>query len=234
MATIELSQKDVQGHTVYYRAGSSDERVINEVIVSRTYRRPTLNFDVEAGETWLDLGANIGTFAVYCQIRKATATCYEPDPDCFSILEKNVPIFELWNTAVTNLQASTIPFWKGRAPTDHYRGTAFPTKGLPSVGNLQNRYGDFLQSQSFDGVKMDIEGSEAGLLDDALFPKCEKFVMEYHLSRDPSTANLERRLQFLHSRFKTVKYPPEFDRFIAQGGEAKSFFDRLVFCKGAK
>jgi hypothetical protein len=85
------------GITAYYRPGASDERVLREVITKATYRRSSIGFDVRQGETWLDLGANIGAFALYCKLNHATAVCYEPDPDCFALLTLNVPEFERHN-----------------------------------------------------------------------------------------------------------------------------------------
>lgn len=82
------------GITAHYRPHTSDERVLREVITKAAYRRTTLGFDVRPGEVWLDLGANIGAFALYCKTKRATAVCYEPDPDCFELLSLNVPEFE--------------------------------------------------------------------------------------------------------------------------------------------
>ena len=216
-----------------YRPGTSDERVLQEVTIGAIYRRSKpFHFDVEPGEHWLDLGANIGAFALYCKLRGATAECYEPDPECFEILRANVPDFECYNAVVTVSREPSMPFWKGKSETDFYRGTCYPTKGLPRHpnGEVINYSGEFLKAKTYDGVKMDIEGSEGPLLDAGYFPTCKKFCMEYHLSRDPSMENLRRRLDFLKSRFRLVHYPPEFERLMAQGGNAKTFFDRMVYC----
>lgn len=101
-------------------------------------------------------------------------------------------------------------------------------------------YAGCLTYQQFDGVKMDIEGSEGELIDQWLLPKCNKLVMEYHSSRDKSIENLRRRLEVLRGRFEVVSYPPEYDRIIAAGGNTSyegnqlTYFDRMVFCMGAK
>src|SRR5207344_2312360 len=88
----------------WYRPGTSDENALIEVINKKAYRRGSVKFDVERGERWLDLGANIGAFALYARSKGATVECYEPMPDCFAILKKNVPKARLHNSAVTNLQ----------------------------------------------------------------------------------------------------------------------------------
>jgi FkbM family methyltransferase len=224
---------------VQYREGTSDERVIEEVLFRRAYRRITVGFDVEQGERWLDLGANIGAFALYCKWHSATAVCFEPDPGCFKLLLNNVQPFlgfTAVQAAVTHLEYETIPFWGARDENDHHRYTAFPKKTSPRhpAGELPNWWaGDRMLQQNyrFDGIKMDIEGSEHGILDNDLLPKCNKLAMEYHIWLDKSMANLRRRLNYLKDRFKHVKYPPEFDRMMDSGEEfCTSYYDRTIFC----
>ena len=113
-----------------------------------------------------------------------------------------------------------------------YSTTSIPSGTLPTHGHclLRNLDAACLVGRSFDGVKMDIEGSEGGLLDGELLPECRKLVLEYHLSRDPSIEHLKRRLDVLHRRFRTVRYPAELDRLIAAGGVAKTFYDRFIHC----
>lgn len=225
-----------------YRPDTSDLFVLKEVITNRIYRRKKIGFDVEKGERWLDLGANIGAFALYCKIRGARAVCYEPDPACFKILQQNVPEFPMWQKAVTAHRATTIPFWKGRLQSNHSKATSIPSANLPRHpnGTLPNIYAGSLIHLHFDGIKMDIEGSEGELIDQWLLPRCNKLVMEYHSSRDKSVENLRRRIETLRSRFEVVSYPPEYDRIIAVGinesyeGNQLTYFDRMIFCKGAK
>lgn len=229
----ELEVRDLgKGIQAYYRPRTSDINVLDEVITKAIYRRAGIGFDVLPGERWLDLGAHIGAFALYCRLKGATAECYEPDRENFEILRINAPDFMKYKLAITAQHEKHIPFWIGRGWGDHSRGTAYPTSGLRKHpdGEIKNAYGDFLTALSFDGVKMDIEGSEAGLLDNGFIPDCTKLCMEYHTSRDPSMENLKRRLDFLRSRFRVVQYPPEYDRIIAQGGSIKTFFDRMVYC----
>jgi len=223
----------------YFRAGTSDSFVLEEVIQNRIYRRKKIDFDVNPKERWLDLGANIGAFALYCRLRGATTVCYEPDPDCFEILKLNAPDSILHKLAVTSREESSIPFWKGKITNNFSKNTSIPSPNLPKhpSGSLQNIHGSFLVDQEFDGVKMDIEGSEGELIDQWLLPKCQKLCMEYHSSRDKSIENLRRRIEILKSKFKIVSYPPEYDRIISEGGNSSyegsqlTYFDRMIFAK---
>lgn len=219
-----------------YRPGSSDERVLREVLQTSPYRRKRIGFDVEKGEHWLDLGANIGAFAVYCRMRGATADCYEPDEGCFEVLQENTrsPGFSCHRFAVSCSEEVELPFWVSKSAIDHHRGTTYPMKAVPRAGTVPNLHIRYIVNDTgarYSGIKMDIEGTEGEILDAGLIPDCNKLVLEYHLWRDASMANLRRRLEFLRSRFRTVTYPPEYDRMLASGySENTSYYDRLVFC----
>lgn len=224
---------------LHYREGTSDERVIKEVLDTKCYRRKQDGFDVKPGERWLDLGANIGAFAAYALCLGARhVECWEPDPDCFELLKKSMVegkrkgLVTLYRSAITNVKTKTVKFYKGISPTDHYRATIIPTRQPHPSGELRNTYAPLMmfpgdEQRMWDGVKMDIEGSEFGLIEDGWIPKCDKLVLEYHLSRDKDMANFRRRRDILKKHFDIVyhipslnqqypndRYPGQFDRFI--------------------
>ena len=215
----------------WHRPGTTDQNALKEVLVKRAYRQPTVGFDVEAGEHWADLGANIGAFALYCQSKGATAECYEPLPSNFALLRKNVPQFACHPTAISNLQAPEVAFWTSRRERDHYRGTLLERGiGYPQV-TVKNTHATALLDRKFDGIKMDIEGSEFGLIDEWLLPKANKLVLEYHTSRDNNLENLARRIGILKQHYQHVHYCPELARLVERGtGTGKTFYDRIVFC----
>lgn len=235
----EILTKDIEGIQAHYRPGlnerSSDEDALDEVLVKKVYRRSRSKFDVFPKERWLDLGANIGSFALYCKQRGAEAYCYEPDPECFRILKMNASGFVCHNVAVTSFKESNLRFYTSPNPDNFYRGTVVPVDRYESTPPVHNLWAGHLICQKFDGIKMDIEGSEGPLIDDWLIPRCEKLVMEYHTSRDSSVANLERRLQILKAHFHNVHYPKAYTDAIVSGAEHyKPRFDQLIFCWGAK
>jgi len=219
---------------IYYRHGTTDLNVLKEVLEKKAYTRPRLGFDVEAGEHWLDLGANIGAFSLYCVRRAAKFTAFEPDPSNFSILTMNVG-HDVKNgsfldrKAVTASDEEEVTFWKDK---NHSRRSCYYNRNKKKGFKVPNLPGRILAEQTFDGVKMDIEGSEGPLLDNWYIPKCEKLVMEYHTSVDSSVDRLKLRLDLLKLNFKHVHYPPEYDTLLTYS-EADPFFDRLIFCWGA-
>lgn len=217
-----------RGIKAYYRPGTTDEQVLAEVVDKRCYRRAKAGFDVDAGERWLDLGANIGSFAIYCRLRGATADCYEPDAGCFKLLLKNAEGFNCVQAAVTASRKPSLTFFKSKDQNNHYRGSVVGKRSMVESEEVKNIYVGTLGS--YDGVKMDIEGSELDILDSGLLPDCNKLCMEYHSSHDHSAKNLASRLRYLKSLFKHVLYPPELDRIVAGGKDVKTYFDRFIYC----
>jgi FkbM family methyltransferase len=242
--------------TIHFRKGTSDERTLKDVLERRCYRKTSIGFDVEKGEHWLDLGAHIGAFALYCVQRGATAECYEPDKESFLLLKKNVPQFRCHNVAVSASHKTHLSWYKpyssmkrasldkggyvGRSLIDQHwvwRAGKFKTlaqrPGEP-VGTVRNLYAGQLLNKSFDGVKIDIEGGEGCLFDHWLIPQCKKLVCEYHPSRDPSVRHLSRRLQQIHKHFSHWSYPPSYDQMAESGHKTINslpliLYSRLIF-----
>jgi FkbM family methyltransferase len=236
--------------TIFFRPGTGDEKVLQEVLYGRSYRKQSVGFDVEPGEKWLDLGANIGAFSLYCKSRGAVADCFEPDSACFYFLKLNVPEFRCANAAVTASREKTIPVFNTQIAGNYARLTEFPVNKYRPSGEVANAYAGLLVPESYDGVKMDIEGSEGAIIDQWLLPRCRKLVLEYHTSRDMSVGNFSRRVGILRGKFKHVDYPAELDRIVSEGylrfekwirgANGRERFvqhpaaDRLVFCWGPR
>ena len=56
--------------TIFYREGTTDEKVIPEVLKTNVYQSKKNNFYIESKDRWLDLGGNIGTFLLLCLARQ--------------------------------------------------------------------------------------------------------------------------------------------------------------------
>lgn len=219
-----------------YRKGTTDENVIEEVLGRKAYRRVRLGFDVEEGETWLDLGGNIGTFTAYCLSRGASEVdTYEPDEDCFELLKKS-----LGSTSSCNLYRGTATHYEEEFVniTRSPRKDAFVRQSVergyktPAI-EVPNFYvGDI--NKEFDGVKMDIEGSELGIIDNQLIPRCNKLCMEYHTSVDNSKERMRKRISYLKTLFEVVHYAPHLDRWMASPGRDTPRYDSFIYCLNAK
>jgi hypothetical protein len=79
---------------MFIRKGTTDEKVIIEVFKTNVYEKPKVGFYIEAGDRWLDLGGNIGTFSMLALARNgAKVVTYEPEPENMSLLKKNLEQF---------------------------------------------------------------------------------------------------------------------------------------------
>lgn len=198
-----LESLDLGSRKIWFRPGTSDSDAIHEVLIAQAYQ-PHKEVAVEKGEVWLDLGANIGAFAVHCITRGADVVCFEPEPGCFELLAKNAPEARMMNIAVTAQHERKVRFWTKPNPLNHWRGTTQHVDGFVET-SVHSMYAGSLPA--VDGIKMDIEGGEHEILDSRLLPHCEKLCMEYHTSRDPLVKNMRRRIDYLLDRFENVVLP---------------------------
>ena len=78
------------------RVGSSDDKVIKELLVgSGCYQFPRFNphpFIVEAGDVWLDIGGNIGVFALLVLSVGGTVVSVEPEKENVGLLRENLEL----------------------------------------------------------------------------------------------------------------------------------------------
>lgn len=225
---------NLEEREVFYREGTTDFNCLKEVLIQKHYMHKRLGINVEEGELWLDLGANIGAFALYCLSRGTSGYLgYEPDKENFSVLKRNtdgLENYKIVNSAVSNRKEKKIEFFTGKKLTDRYRYSLKPNKTGRSLGKLSNKYGAFLRDQSYDGVKMDIEGAEFGLIDDYMLPSCSKLVLEYHFTKDKDISNFQRRMSILREQFSLVHYAPCLDKFNPSK-PYPGFFDQIIYCK---
>lgn len=229
-----LDYEDFSGINILYRKETTDLNCLNEVLNQRCYRSVKHNFDVLNGESWLDLGGNIGAFGIYAMSKGAKVRSYEPDNDCFEIMEQNYSSnfdqskWKVINFAVTSVEEDKILLYKGGKTTDRYRLSTI--KNTKESIELKNVHASKVFATQFDGCKWDIEGSEFGLIDNHLIPNCDKLIMEYHISKDKSMRNFHSRMDILRQYFTQVLYMPSLDRFD-KDSQYPGFFDRIIICK---
>jgi FkbM family methyltransferase len=240
---IHLSKKQyvhrVTGlqYPFHYRPGTSDEKCMVEVLDTECYAHDGLGFRPRPGEHWLDLGANVGAFSFWCMLHGAHTTAYEPDPLNYRILNHNAAYaaqseIRPYNSAVTVFQRPKVVFYTGALPGDFYRNTCLAPATIREMHEYNNTHVSKLKGP-YDGIKMDIEGSEFPIIDMGLIPPCNKLVIEYHLSHDPDMSHFRKRIKLLKKRFRTVYYIPSMDQEYPND-KYPGKFDRYVWCMDAK
>lgn len=138
--------------------------------------------------TILDIGANVGSFSIWANLRWPLSTihAYEPHPGTFDILSRNTS--SLGNVTTYN---SAI------YPTDQENLTFFARfagdgeAGLAEV--MARTFAEIPSEQTFpvsvihpatlppaDIVKLDVEGAESEILRHMDLSQCELMLLEYH------------------------------------------------------
>jgi len=166
---------------------------------------------VPVNGTVIDIGANIGAFsvAVAVGVPGVRVFSYEPAPDTFMMLQKNIALNHLgdrakaFNVAVAGENGERVlsedPSNSGLASLVFGRDNGTIKSGLVSHTVKTTTLADIFHENNInrcDFLKMDCEGAEFEIIEktpDAVIAKIGAIGMEYH--GDPSP--IERRLQNL-------------------------------------
>ena len=214
------------GHPVYFRA--RDQQALKEVLVDREYSFIDLLDNSQSAVRILDVGAHIGTFALWCACRAPAARilCIEANPGTFRILHKNV---EQWSYAGMELQI--VQAAGGAADGEELR--MFEPVGSSMSARVDKNGSVRISSLSFaslvelcapngdviDLAKIDVEGSEEALIcsnPDAL-RRIRALVVELH----PELCDSLRVEEILRNTYSNVME-------IVRTGSKKP----LLYCRG--
>lgn len=186
----KLSTKTINGIKFFHREGTSDLKAFEEVIGRNVYQKRGIV--IEAGETWLDCGGNVGAFALLACSLGAKVIVYEPDPNNCKMIKKN--LFLNGFKAEVNCAALVADKTK---------------KANLFIGNKNQVWRNSLHKNwngkvievdciNFDKiakpeycVKMDIEGAEMPILE-ATKHTFKKMVYEWSFDIDPSLSRFWR------------------------------------------
>lgn len=170
------------------RPGTQDLAVIDQVLNGDEYAIPAL----EPDKVVIDVGANIGCFALACMRHGATwVRCVEPHPDNVRLLRKNLAAARCRDGAPLVYQIDEAAVWSDALPKarlfDHGRRTAMHT--LCQGGSLDVKIitlERLLENyKEVQLLKLDCEGGEwPALLLTApeLLRRCRHIMGEIHLS----------------------------------------------------
>ena len=213
------------GRDVFYRSGTADPFVLNQILFRRGkkaeyYVPPALNPKVI-----LDLGSNIGASVLYFHERFPDAKIFgfEPHPDTFRVLQKNVE--GLTGVTVFNCGLGATN-QRIAARADQVNFGAFNTRGeFKDRGYPESpvecevrRLDDVLRELGIaqvDLIKIDCEGAEADVfstLPDEVLKRCQWIVGEFH--NHTGFAVLARLAPHFHLDLKKKMFRPRF-RFHA-------------------
>lgn len=198
------------GHTVWYRPGSSDTELVYKILLRRGLKgeyaiEPKVLAAVGEVRTVLDIGANIGVSAVFFSalFPRARVIAFEPAPDNVDLLRKNtesvgrvevVPVALGERDGTLEMFASEVPanfggFSRSAAGSDIERKSAVPVR---HAGRQLAELG----IAGADVIKIDVEGSEWEVLSslgEDFLSRTKYVVGELHGHRDFELISLLER-----------------------------------------
>jgi len=170
--------------------------IINEIWFEKVYT--PAGFEINDGETVLDIGANLGIFTLFAASRNPhgeIVSC-EPLPDLFQLLRHNCSLnhalnVKLLNVGVFSRKGQMTLFRHPRNLGGHsiYVGRTGDSPRAASIEVLP--FDDLLDSTHLshvDFLKMDIEGAEYEVIEGAsreALGCVARMAMEYHDVPDP-------------------------------------------------
>jgi FkbM family methyltransferase len=160
----------VQGHRMWLDDQDTLELATREIY--EPFETALFKKELKAGQTVLDIGANIGYYTLIAAKLVGTrgkVYAFEPDPDNFALLKKNVEYncysnVVLVNSAVSDKNQTARLFINKANKGDH---RLYDSKdGRPSIAVKTIKLDDFFKKldKKIHFIKMDIQGSEARAL----------------------------------------------------------------------
>lgn len=200
---------------IFYRPGTTDEKVIPEVLQKNVYQSNKYNFFLEPGDRWLDLGGNIGTFSLLCLNKGLSVTTFEPEPENFNILQKNIKVnfprtklFRGYQKAI-GLTSGKLPLYLCKGDYNKYRHTLCHKRGRETIDVAVVPIAKMIEKHNINCIKIDIEGYEIELLENLPLQNLngiKKLVYEYSFDIDKSIPRFLNIVKKLKKHFKHVSY----------------------------
>jgi len=213
----------IKGLIFNVREGTTDSQVVKEVIEKDCYQKKGMT--IESGETWLDLGANIGTFSVLAASKGAKVIAYEPEPENYEILKNNLELNGLFAITVNEAVSTFNGYSKlylGATEYQKYTHTLRPTNRRKPINVKVRNLSEILEN--VDCIKMDIEGAEIEILEQIEL-RVKKLVFEYSFNQDTSVERYNKIINKLKVNYHVFhkSFKDEFMTHFPSG--------TLVYCK---
>lgn len=199
---------------IWYNNQQEFETLFNEVFINQIYHFETDN----PKPNIIDCGSHIGLSVLYFKILYpySSIIAFEPDPESFKILGKNIRTNHLKNIQVYNLALSDkkgkITFYRESSPTWDSCGNTTVREWGDRNGFKKCHVEGVLLSDyilcNIDFLKMDIEGAETNVLKtiQEKMSLIKEIAMEYHIYNDETNNQLRSVLNILNEKHKKIAH----------------------------
>lgn len=206
-----VDQLDIQ-----FRPNTTDEKVINELLVKNVYQKKKIGFTIESDDHWLDLGANIGIFSLHVLSNGGKVISVEPEPENLYILtnnlQNNFPLggFEIIQGCVSTYNGKSNLYLCNGKYNKYRHSICLGKSNRKSIEvKVINIHEILLKYPTINCIKIDIEGEEINILENInldSFKNIKKLVFEYSFDADPSIHRFTKIIDRLKSIFTTVHF----------------------------
>ena len=203
---MKLDCYEHKGILFLSRPKTSDYKTFEEVIVRNTYEKSF--FKIQKDEKWIDLGGNVGAFALKAISKGAIVDIYEPDPFNCKMIEHNLKAnnfdANIYQKAVVSTSEEQMFMYVGNNKMV-WRNSLYKNWGNEKFKVPCIHFSKVLNDEGLH-CKMDIEGAEMSILEGMKenFPK--KLVAEWSLDIDRSLTRYRSIVDKLSSVYKIMKY----------------------------
>lgn len=219
MSVVECCK--VTSGIFYARKNTSDMKAYNEVVLRNSYQRPrsrdaSTRFTIERGETWIDIGANVGAFMLMAAHCGADVICYEPDPENFALLQLNYEANKQKGiiSNASRIHCAGLHEKKSESYQTLYCNTAGGNVWRNSLYKPW-RGGEekIVRILPVDGIwskdvciKLDAEGAEMPILEKYASKRVKKLVFEWSFDIDPSLDRFNNVITKLEKVYPSVYF----------------------------
>jgi FkbM family methyltransferase len=203
------------GIKIKLRPNTDDLRIVKSNFIKKNYTRDFV--PITKDSIIIDVGAHIGSFSLMVARNVCKVLAFEPEPNNYQMLKKNMELNKLENMAIFEMAISgssgcqDIYTYKGGSTADYFlykRGTTNIKTGCVHTISVE----DIIKKENLpqiDFLKLDCEGAEHDILRNISFETAAKIMglaMEVHCVPPEFSIDIPGRLKELGFQVKIASH----------------------------
>jgi len=172
----------------FIRPGTQDEAIIKSLWKTNSYF--SLGYIPQENDIIIDIGANIGAFTIEAALFGAEVWSYEPWPETFEMLKKNIILNKVEKKVHAYMQGvytrrTKMKMWeslRGHGGNNLYKNNCNPEKYL--IVDLIPINGLLECFEKINFLKIDCEGGERDIIPIACLKNVDAIMLEWHKLED--------------------------------------------------